>query len=339
MFKKLVLASILFSGVSAACEFKAIPDGSAASTAACAKCVTSAKSSSKDCKAAMALKTPDPGCFQYVECLKKEEKAAEDKKKEDDKKKANKAKKEKALKECPQKKDDCKKNNNGNCPTWFKAGECIENFEWMVPNCQSSCCPICSGENTLEDGQCPSKKRKDLCIANSKDEAHTCEEWATQDIATGDAVKFDNKKSECTVNKDWMVPNCMQSCCETCFYDGDMCPTAKSRCTNTYDKDLADDNKKCEGWAKAGECDANSEWMHENCSKECCDICKPKAPAAKAAEPAALIVDIPPVQYYTPQAINYGTYNSPYGAYNNWNFGTPSYTGLTQQAATTSFRG
>jgi len=96
MFKKLVLASILFSGVSAACEFKAIPEGSADSTAACAKCVASAKSDSGACKKAMDAKIPDPGCFQYVECLKKEEKTAADKKKEDEKKKANKAKKRKS---------------------------------------------------------------------------------------------------------------------------------------------------------------------------------------------------------------------------------------------------
>jgi len=338
MFKKLVLATLLFSGVAAKCEFKAIPDGNAADIKSCAACVTSAKSTSKACKKAMDEKPPGPGCTKYVACLKAEEIAAADQKKADEKKAANKAKKEKALKECPEKKEDCKANNNDNCPTWFKAGECIENFEWMVPNCQSSCCPVCSGENTLEDGQCPSKKRKDLCIANSGDDSHTCEEWATQDIETGDAVKFDAKKSQCVTNKDWMVPNCMQSCCETCFYDGNMCPTAKSRCSNKYDEARAEDNKKCEGWAKKGECDANSEWMHENCSKECCDVCKPKAPATKAAA----VVDVPPVfvsqpQFYTtPQAVNYGTYNSPYGAYNNWNLGTPS---LIQPAATTSIRG
>lgn len=171
---------------------------------------------------------------------------------------------------CPTDKAKCS-DKDSYCPTWAKAKptQCTENPDWMLQNCQNSCCPICTGENTLSIGTCPEADREDLCVKNTH---KSCHDWAT------------TNPSECDENPKWMKPNCMQSCCDVCKKDKDGCPTVKDTCKNDYaTPDAKEGSAKCEEWAKAGECTANPVWMKKNCGKECCTICKPVAPAKAAA--------------------------------------------------------
>jgi len=167
---------------------------------------------------------------------------------------------------CPTDKAKCA-DKDSYCPTWAKQkpSQCTENPDWMLQNCQNSCCPICTGENTLQIGTCPEADREDLCVKNTHS---SCNDWATAN------------PSECDENPKWMKPNCMQSCCDVCKKDKDGCPTVKDTCKNDYATPTAKEgSEKCEEWAKAGECTANPVWMKKNCSKECCTICQPVAPA------------------------------------------------------------
>jgi len=113
----------------------------------------------------------------------------------------------------------------------------------------------------------------------------TCDEWAGAD--------HNAAESECKKNPKYMNKYCMSSCCEKCFVDKDKCPTHKKRCMNFYaessptktltDAESAENNASCKKWAAAGECTKNKAWMFDNCGKECCPICVPKAPAVVPA--------------------------------------------------------
>jgi len=172
---------------------------------------------------------------------------------------------------CPTDKAECV-DLVASCPTWaaMKPSECTANDDWMLPNCQMSCCPICTGKvkTPVKTYTCPKKGQEALCVANKQE---SCDGWS--------------KKDECTANNKWMIPNCMQSCCETCQFEKDGCPTIKAKCTNTYeDPDADKDSKKEEGskkcgiWAKAGECSVNPDWMKKHCADECCPVCTAAAP-------------------------------------------------------------
>lgn len=175
---------------------------------------------------------------------------------------------------CPTDKAKCA-DKDGYCPTWANAkpSQCTENPEWMLQNCANSCCPICTGKNTLAAGSCPLKDREDLCVKNTHS---SCNDWAIK-----------TPRSECDVNPTWMKVNCMQSCCDTCKKAKDGCPTVKVTCKNDYAlPDATAGSAKCGTWAKAGECTSNPVWMKKNCAKECCPICVPVAPArATVAQP------------------------------------------------------
>lgn len=191
---------------------------------------------------------------------------------------------------CPTDKAKCA-DKDSFCPTWAATSpsECTKNPDWMLANCGKSCCPICTGKNTLKAGDCPSADRADLCVPNSNDPKHDCDAWA------------ELPSDECNVaNPKWMRPNCMQSCCPACTKDSQGCPTTKAGCFNDHaalfvkgakvptlrsDADQKANDKACADWAKAGECTKNAKWMLDNCQKECCSLCVPKAPV-KAPAPA-----------------------------------------------------
>merc|ERR1712216_801472 len=139
-------------------------------------------------------------CYKMVE---KNIKAAE--------KKARKEMEKKYAAYCPTDRARCFDTQNF-CRTWAaaKPSQCTENPDWMLPNCANSCCPLCTGVNTLKSGSCPTEKRGDLCVKNTHSSCHA---WA--------------KKGECTKNAKWMRSNCMQSCCEPCKQDANKCPTVK----------------------------------------------------------------------------------------------------------------
>jgi len=228
----------------------AVCRGSKASSTACA----AAKKDTSD----LAKITTSIQCTAMTECYQTiaEAKAAA----------ATKAAEEKYGKYCPTDKAKCA-DKDSYCPTWAKQkpSECTANPDWMLQNCQASCCPICTGKNTLKLDECPGKDRADLCVKNTHSSCHS---WATA-----------TPKSECDANAKWMRPNCMQSCCDVCKKDADKCPTVKQTCQNDYAVPTAKEGSdKCEKWAKSGECTKNPKWMKSNCAKECCSICQPVAP-------------------------------------------------------------
>lgn len=222
-------------------------------------------------------------CVELDKCIKAEE---------------NKMQEAKLKAFCPADKAKCAGSDTSvNCAAWAKAGECNANPDWMLAKCANSCCPICTGTSLLKSGVCPADADSNLCTANSVEKGVTCDDWATADPLSAD--------SECVKNPAYMNKYCMQSCCDACFMDKDKCPTSKKRCANLYaeqtpEKPLTDDEvtanaASCKKWAAAGECAKNKVWMHENCGKECCPICIPKAPASLPAAPAFAA----PVQYYS----------------------------------------
>jgi len=233
----------------AAKDVCAVCRGSKASSAACA--------AAKKDTSTVAKITTSLQCSALTECYQTiaEAKAAA----------ATTAAEAKYGKYCPTDKAKCA-NKDSYCSTWAtqKPSECTANPDWMLQNCQQSCCPICTEKNTLKLDECPGKDRADLCVKNTHSSCHS---WAT------------STPSECAANAKWMRPNCMQSCCDVCKKDTDKCPTVKQTCQNDYAVPTAKEGSaKCEEWAKNGECTKNSKWMHSNCSKECCSICQPVAP-------------------------------------------------------------
>jgi len=355
MNKLLLVALFGVAGVSAECTFI-----SSTVEEQCAPCVKNIDS--KKCQLKL------PVCFEYVNCKKDEAKAAAaaaakeaeaaaakeaaaaaaaaaakeaaDAKAAADKDAADAAAKAaaakaaadaaaaEALSGCPATKTDACVDKDTACAAWAAAGECLSNPEWMVPNCASSCCPKCSDK--LQSGECPTADRHDLCVANKND---SCEGWASKDLANDNAaVTHDSAESQCSVNNKWMVLNCMSSCCDTCFFDKDSCPTMKSRCTNTWEA-----AGECKTWAAAGECTGkNSKWMHANCANECCTVCQPKPPA-RAATVAPRVVY--PQQYYpnynfaTTQAYTAPQYTTQAYTAPQYNFGTTIRANATRTVA------
>jgi len=260
------VAVALCATTKAECDTEVAADLGVAANAVCTECQGSASSSSVCSTTKDDTTNVDKSlkCTALTECYAQVE--------EDNAKKAAEAMTAKYGKYCPTDKTKCADKDNY-CATWAKAkpSQCTENPDWMLQNCYNSCCPICTGKNTLLIGTCPEKDREDLCVKNTHS---SCNDWATQ------------KNSECDANPKWMKPNCMQSCCDVCKKDKDGCPTVKETCKNDYaTPDAKAGSAKCEEWAKAGECTSNPNWMKKNCSKECCPICKPVAPK-KAASPA-----------------------------------------------------
>lgn len=211
------------------------------------------------------------------------------------------AMKEAYAKHCPTDATKCT-DTDSSCGTWaaLKPSECTTNPDWMLPNCAKSCCPICTKKPEAPKPvapkvpTCPTKAAD--CKKNTR---KSCHGWATQ-----------KDKPQCTANAGWMIPNCMESCCEVCKTDAKTgCPTVRETCANSYavpDADAGD--KKCIDWAKAGECKTNQVWMQKNCSKSCCPICEAKPPARATAVP------IPAVNWGWNTGLNTGYTN--FGGYN-----------------------
>lgn len=230
------------------------------------------KVSKKDSKACKADKTL--ACAALKKCYKDVDKAEE---------KAADAMLQKYSKYCPASRANCRDQAGLSCPAWARQSpsQCTENPDWMLPNCAASCCPVCTGMNTLKIGTCPKKDRIDMCVPN----AHaSCHAWATQ------------ASKECKKNPKWMHVNCMQSCCDTCKHDAAGCPTVKENCKNTYNKPSAKKGQEsCVNWARNGECRANPDWMNKNCAKECCPICIALQPAQFPQAPVAPVLRAAPV--------------------------------------------
>jgi hypothetical protein len=268
-----------------------------------------------------------------------EKKAMDDENAKADATDASKKEKKDAYDKCMEKASGCPadscKDTNDSCAAWAKAGECTNNPKWMNPNCPGSCCPKCTTK-ALKAGECPQTGDYGACSANSANKDHTCQKWASTGKKVGDKLV-----SECGANKEWMVSNCMQSCCEACFHTKDGCPTldvedvnkqefkedgdkvvAKDalvkRCVDKPEdaKYTADD---CASWAKKGECTKNPTWMLKNCKKSCCPVCQPTMPKALPTAKPTAKPTAAAVRYSAP--VSYG-YNYGYPA-------TAAYSGYT----------
>lgn len=220
------------------------------------------------------------GCGLYFQC--EEDKAAAVKvaAEEDASSKANAAY---TKYKCPTDKAKCM-DNDAWCPNWAKDAQCLGNAEWMLVNCQRSCCPVCTAPvvvPVVDNSVCPKSGQESACRVDSKAVGASCAKWAEKDEKT--------KKSECDTNAAWMVPNCMQSCCPTCqFSTVDLCPTVAAVCSTRHT-----DADQCASWAKSGQCTANPKWMNVYCAKDCCAVCKPASPAKTIGSPAPLAAPAP----------------------------------------------
>ncbi|KAK3603705.1 hypothetical protein CHS0354_023311 [Potamilus streckersoni] len=133
--------------------------------------------------------------------------------------------------------------NETECDKWAKKGECQINTKWMLSNCKKSC-HACAQKDKIE------KEKEEDTDDNGKEDTggvcldkHNtveCNRWA--------------QTGECTVNPNWMLPNCRKSC-KKCGGSG--------VCKNVWD------DQQCEGWARDRECIKNPRWMKVNCMKSC----------------------------------------------------------------------
>lgn len=205
------------------------------------------------------------------------------------------------------------------CPQWAKDKQCLANAEWMLVNCQKSCCPVCTAPAVVPDNSiCPVSGQESSCRVDSKVAGVTCAAWAT---------KGQDGKSQCDVNPKWMVPNCMQSCCPTCqFSTVDLCPTVAAVCATKHSS--ADE---CSAWAKSGQCTTNPKWMNVNCAKDCCPICKPVAPAKSVAPIAVSPIAVSPFTAVAPISSNTTRQYIGAAIVGQGNFQLPQQAGVIQQ--------
>lgn len=159
---------------------------------------------------------------------------------------------------------------------------------------------------------CPAFVDKaEVCVADStvtNGQNTECARWAE----AGECFKMPDSKSGGYL---FMIPNCMNTCCNACAYDrAGNCPTrgreTPDRCRNRYSTSStgAMDVRKevaCVSWAQAGECDKNPRWMYRNCAKHCCPGCNPKAPAPPPIPTPAPVIR-QPVQYSYQQPYQQG---------------------------------
>jgi len=282
---KFFIISLLLAVALAATAPKTDAKCFAALGATCKVCKVAKKDSAK-CKKAVK-KATNILCIGLHDCYEDVKKAAAKKVKQAQRKLS-----QTYSKLCPTDKSQCV-DKSPNCPAWAanSPSDCRSNPDWMLPNCARSCCPLCTpGQNRLNPGVCPPKKREDLCVQNAD---ASCHAWA--------------KNKECAKNPKFMKVSCMQSCCNTCKFDTNKCPTVRAACVNKYAKpNKAKGNKSCIAWAQNGECTSNPTWMNSNCAKQCCSVCRAAPPGQAQAQ---LLQPRQPV-YQQPRQVVYGGYST-----------------------------
>lgn len=143
--------------------------------------------------------------------------------------------------------------NSEKCDTWAKQGECGINPYWMTENCRKSC-RLCHKLNDRD------KPQRDDATIDKKDEEKVEEtdrsgrrERSCHDLHDTKQCKRWADQDECSINPDWMVPNCRKSC---------------DRCVGGVCRNIHDDTQ-CDNWANRAECIKNPSWMRRNCAKSC----------------------------------------------------------------------
>lgn len=167
--------------------------------------------------------------------------------------------------ECPttEQHSMCVANKNSQCETFATdvedaatgdfSNECEKNPAWMIPNCMSSCCPVCQEDKD----KCPTVKSG--CLNDIKGRVADCTAEDTKKEAC--EACFDNgvDSAECKAAQDGTPPASLK-----CL--------AFVKCKASEDAVAAGD-KKCKDWAARGECSSNAEWMNPNCPEQCCSTC------------------------------------------------------------------
>ncbi|EYC00653.1 hypothetical protein Y032_0114g457 [Ancylostoma ceylanicum] len=137
------------------------------------------------------------------------------------------------------------------CASWAQQGECQNNPEWMLPNCQLSChsCETESDEPSTETSMCGTGNESNCC-----DKHPNCAFWA--------------RRRECKSNPDWMLPNCPLSC-RNCGTDFDKQTTKVRQCGTGKESECCDHHSSCAFWASKGECRKDPDWMLRKCQLSC----------------------------------------------------------------------
>jgi len=149
--------------------------------------------------------------------------------------------------------------NNNRCAEWAAGDQCSSNPDYMLENCKLSCnvCEI-EGDDQLSPTPSPQSEGDDQVSPTQPspcvDDNDGCTEWAAGD--------------QCSSNPEYMLQNCKASCGVCGSSDGSECKDSKEDC---YESSESGECilTKCAFWAQEGECESNTTYMSDNCSKSC----------------------------------------------------------------------
>jgi hypothetical protein len=154
---------------------------------------------------------------------------------------------------------------NDKCGFWAKSGECDNNPDFMLENCQVAC-GLCVGEPVPcenQDDRCESWAEVGECENNPEFMLVKCSlacgncdgQPSDSCVDARDECPGWSEDGECENNPAFMLENCRQSC---------------GACNEEEPfEDCSDARTECVAWALIEECDNNPGFMVENCPKSC----------------------------------------------------------------------
>lgn len=161
---------------------------------------------------------------------------------------------------CPTRRQDCGVDNRM-CGEWarLKCPENKERYEWFKGSQKVKPDPA---DPTIGEY---SRRGKDVDVIVSG-------RCANDDEESG-SPSFNDLGGHCKDpehgNPGYMLKYCANTCCEICR----SCPAS-----DRLEQCVPDGYGQCAQWAAAGECDANTVWMHQHCMGSCCPKCSQGCP-------------------------------------------------------------
>ncbi|RCN28425.1 shTK domain protein, partial [Ancylostoma caninum] len=152
------------------------------------------------------------------------------------------------------------------CASWAGRGECSNNPEYMLSNCQLSCHSCETDTNETSDKSSDTLKCGTGSQSNCCDKHPHCESWASQ--------------GHCRSNPSWMLPNCQFSC-QDCENEPDEFSMDPELCGTGEKSGCCDFHPSCPHWASVCECKRNRNYMQLNCMLSCNTCITDPDPIAK----------------------------------------------------------
>jgi len=176
---------------------------------------------------------------------------------------------------CPTEKNkgQCVADTNDSCPGWaeFDAkglnNQCLDNPDWMTPNCMQSCCTTCQ----IGADKCPTIRK--LCKNKVKGKVCTTASYEAAKKKCTQCDKDDFTKNPCKKNSK--AANAVKAGADVGQI---LACVEQKKCKVFLDaKKKVDTN--CAAWKKQGECTKNPAYMNEFCPESCCAKCQANPPA------------------------------------------------------------